>query len=170
MYIPEGKYKKAVYTQGGDLINENGTEYQGWYFEDYKGRIFSGKKPEKKSKRLLKLSDEEDAFAQMTFTSEKIEPTELDYENGTFTRYFLQNFRTSKIIEVTKQKWLAIKGKNRTAFAKIEWILKGPADNVKKGDYIYFGAEAKNKELVEEQVGIKNLKDYITDYREFVKD
>ena len=57
MYLPKGKYSKPKYSYGGDLTSVDGTPYKGFYFTDQAGNSFTGSKPGRNSKVLLKTSE-----------------------------------------------------------------------------------------------------------------
>jgi len=103
------------------------------------------------------------------FKNDRITPTEKDYKKGVFNRYFIQDKRNNKIIEVTQKNFTKLNLELYTAGVVVEWTLKGPAENINKGPYIYFGAEAKNKEaILEAEKTIKQLSSFVLNNRKFV--
>tara|TARA_A100000172_G_scaffold78022_1_gene63080 strand:+ start:103 stop:471 length:369 start_codon:yes stop_codon:yes gene_type:complete len=113
MYIPISKYSKAKYSRGNDFTKSDGTFYVGWYFTDIAGNFFAGKKPSNTSFSLTLANSELTApIPKMEFTGEYIQPTEADYDNGYFIRFFLQDKRSKKIIEVKKEKFDFLKKYN----------------------------------------------------------
>lgn len=98
------------------------------------------------------------------------EPQEVDYTKGILIRYFAQDKRDKRIIEVDKQGY--VRAKTRPTFKRVavNWVIKGPADDYIFGEYMYPGAESQNKNIVEQaEEKIPGLKDYIKDYKQFVK-
>ena len=98
------------------------------------------------------------------------QPTEKDYLTGLLNRYFVQDKRDQKILEVSKEGFE--QAKERKVFKRIalKWVIKGPAEDQTIGKYIYPGAEAQNKNIVEQaEQHIKGLSKYIKDYKQFVK-
>ena len=174
MYLPKGKISKPKYSNG-TFEKTDGTPYVGYYFEDSAGNLYTGKTPGKNSKPLIDSTDTEDSDFTPTpgfnfFSSEIVFPTEQDYENGFFTRYFLQDNRSTKIIEVGKDKYNNFRNKGYISSVTIEWLLTTPIENVEKGPYVYFGSKAKNKETVEKQEDIPNLSSYIKNFAQFIKE
>lgn len=98
-------------------------------------------------------------------------PTAEEFEQGSFTRYFLQDTRNGKIEEVTKKTYL----KNSTFIsyvkgAQVKWILKAPVEDVEFNGVKYKGAISNNKEAVEKaQKLIPNLSSFVTNYAQFIK-
>lgn len=45
MYFPKNKIKTNLYTRGGELVSKLGSQFQGYYWKDHRGRFFSGKTP-----------------------------------------------------------------------------------------------------------------------------
>ena len=174
MYRPKGKISKPKYSNG-TFEKPDGTPYVGFYFEDSAGNLYSGKGPGKNTKVLIDSTDTEESKFTTTpgfnfFSSEMIFPTEEDYENGFFIRYFLQDNRTTKIIEVGKDKYNNFRSKRNINSVSIEWLLNTPIENVEKGPYVYFGSKAKNKETIEKQEDIPNLSSYIKNFAQFIKE
>ena len=171
MYIPLSKYTEPKYTRGSELLKSDGTYYVGWYFTDLKGNIFTGKKPSKNNRKLAQGNIEiTSSRAKFTFTKDSIRPTERDYINGFFIRYFLQDKRSKKIIEVKKEKFDELRKIDYIISLQLEWLLTNPIENIKKGPYIYFGSLARNKETVLEQRTIKFPSDFFTSFFEFIRE
>ena len=174
MYRPKGKISKPKYSNGA-FEKSDGTPYVGFYFQDSAGNLYSGKEPGKNTQALTDSTDTEGTNFTPTpgfnfFSSEIVFPTDADYENGFFIRYFLQDNRSSKIIEVGKSKFNNLRKKGYISSTTIRWILTTPIENVEKGPYIYFGSKAKNKETVEKQEDIPNLSSYIKNFAQFIEE
>lgn len=199
MYLPKSKYNKPKYTLGYEFTLPNGKRYVGWCFETYKQEFYTGKEPSDKSvllksesikikkpnKKLLFQSLASTIVSQAAVISNrKIEKVttsnskevkqdvlvdSTDKTNGYFIRYFLQDKRTKKIIEVKQNKYTEMIKENYTVGTNIKWIIKAPAENIQKNGFTYIGASQKNKEAVEiaekTVIGIKN---FIKSYDEFV--
>ena len=170
MYIPLSKYTKAKYTRGGELAKSDGSSYVGWYFKDLAGNTFAGKKPSKSAVRLTKDDDEfVTVIPNSPFKPDYIQPTAGDYSNGFFTRYFLQDKRSKKIIEVKKEKFDYHKKFNYIISLELEWLLTNPIENINKGPYVYFGSSARNKETVMNQTKIDFPNNYFSNYYQYIK-
>ena len=168
MYLPKSKYL-VKHTKGGELLNPDGSEYRGPFIETYKGKVYKGRIFSSKSVRLTDIRSTDNYDQAADFKNDYIKPTEKDYERGYFLRYFIQDKRNKRIIEVNKKNFEPLYRELYTAGAVVEWTLKGPAENINKGPYIYFGAEAKNKEaILEAEETIKQLSSFVLNNRKFV--
>ena len=171
MYIPLSKYSEPKYTRGSELQKKDGTFYVGWYFTDLAGNFFAGKKPSNNSVSLSVASVEfTEAIPNKEFTGQYIEPTEADHNNGFFIRYFLQDKRSKKIIEVKKEKFDFLKSFAYIISLELKWLLTNPIENISKGPYIYFGSSARNKETVMNQTIIDFPKNYFKNYFQFIRE
>lgn len=169
MYLPKSKYKPAKYTRGDKFSLQDNTPYVGWYFETYDGKIFSGDKPNKNSVQLIDTSYTSES-TDKKFKSDIIAPTEVDYINGYFTRYFVQDKRNNAVIETNNNNYRYYLRKNHVRTVQVKWLLTTPVENVNKGPYIYFGSEAKNKEsIMEAEKTIFGVSILIKSYSEFVR-
>jgi len=175
MYLPESKYSKPKYTRGDELLKVDGTFYTGWYFSSYSGKFFTGKSPDNNTKPLFPANTEEQVDLRTgetpgKFSSDIIIPTEKDYQEGFFTRYFVQDKRNKAIIEVNFASRAKMLKLPYTKVQEVKWILKGPAEDIKHGPYIFFGAASQNKEnIAQAEESIKGLTLFIKSYSEFVK-
>lgn len=170
MYIPKSKYRPAKYTDGNRFTKSDGTFYTGWYIETFRGDFLSGKTPTASSEMLTDNQVSEQEFAQYKFTNDIITPTEKDYKEGYFYRYFVQDKRNNAIIEVVRDKYKYYVKQRYTREIKVKWILEGPAENINRGLYIYFGAASKNEEAIKEAENtIIGLSSVINLYNQFVK-
>ena len=169
MYLPKSKYKEAKYTRGDYFTLPDNKLYTGWYFETYKEEFYTGKFPGKNNILLTKLNSEEKTN-KLRFLPERVDESTLDRTKPTFKRYYIQDTRNKRIIEVLKETYYKFTSKIYIKGIEVEWRIKGPAETAFKGKYLYEGAESKNKKTIE---GFNNLlpglKDYIKDYKEFVE-
>lgn len=170
MYIPKSKYKPAKYTNGDRFTTPDGKFYTGWYVETFRGDFLSGKIPNASSKLLEDNTVGEELTPTYKFTNDIIIPTEKEYKDGFFYRYYIQDKRSRAIIEAGKDKYKYFLKQRYTQEVKVKWVLEGPAENVNKGLYIYFGAASKNEQAIKEaESTIKGLSSVIKSYSEFVK-
>jgi len=168
MYLPKSKYL-VKHTKGGDFLNPDGSSYIGPYIETYKGNVYKGREFTSNSVKLVDIRAEDEFVGSAKFKNDRITPTEKDYKKGVFNRYFIQDKRNNKIIEVSQKNFTKLNLELYTAGAVVEWTLKGPAENINKDPYIYFGAEAKNKEaILEAEKTIKQLSSFVLNNRKFV--
>ena len=175
MFLPSQKYSKPKYSRGDEFTLADGTSYVGWYFESYTGKIFTGKTPSRSSKQLTPLSNISQYDIAIgenkdnLFVTDLIIPTEQDYKVGFFIRYFVQDKRNLNIIEVSEKNKTKVLQLPYVRYKDVKWILKGPAEDIKHGPYIHFGAINQNKEAVKAaEKSIKGLTSYIKYYNQFV--
>lgn len=168
MYLPKSKYSEAKHTRGDKFLLK-GKPYVGWYFKTFLDEYFTGNFPGDNNQKLT-LINELRVQVIPKFINEQTEPTSGDREKGTFKRYFLQDRRNQKIVEVKKESYFSFTKRTYIKGITIEWIIKGPAKDVIKPPYPYYGAESKNKKLIESQNNLlPGLKDFIKDYGKFVE-
>ena len=148
--------------------------YRGDYIVTYKNQYFAGKTPQEAKEQLILKSkyDEEQANKdkhkgpQQTF----IEPSEADYKNKYFDRYFAKDLRSKKIVEITLKESNRLKKVPGNITVSLQWFLEGPAKDTEYRGYIYYGAETRNKKVVSEATKVmKGLDTFLKDLGEFVK-
>jgi hypothetical protein len=169
MYLPKSKYN-VKHTKGGEIFNPNGSEYIGFYIETFTGEIYTGKSFSKNTIKLtdLRLADLTDDNP-LVLKNDFIRPTDQDYLNEKFNRYYIQDRRTKNIVEVNKDNYKRFDPLSYTISVIISWVLKGPVGDINKGPYIYFGAASQNKEsIIEAEKTIKGLSQIVNNYGEFV--
>ena len=176
MYLPKSKYKGPFSASGGDkkvLVLETEEVYRGKYFVTYKGKLFEGRFPKEAGrelifeKTLLKKRAEENVTP--TPTSSLIVPTEKDYQNKQFKRYFSRDKRTGKIIEVDLKEYKNIKNYPSFTGLEISWWIEGPALDTKYNGYLYEGAISRNKKaLTKAEKTFPGISSYLFSLDEFV--
>jgi len=177
MYIPKGQISKPKRTSGDKFIKSDGSKYIGSYFEDKSGNAFTGAKPSSSTEGLIRVNDEQtnvDEFGvnipKPKYTSEFILPTETDHEKGFFIRYFLQDKRNKKIIEVKKDKFEYFKNFRYITSLEVKWLLTNPIENINKGPYIFFGSASRNKENISNITEIEGIETMFKNYYEFIRE
>jgi hypothetical protein len=96
-------------------------------------------------------------------------PTEDDYIQGTFRRYFLQDVRNGEIKEITSETYKSIIDKGYYRRTKLEWNLLGPSEDETVNGYIYPGAVARNRDVViQAEEVIPGITEFLSDLRQFV--
>ena len=106
MYYPKSKIIADLYTENLDFAyKKTGKLYTGYYYSTYDGRYFTGKNYSSTAEELIKLRKEYSNIVQSNTNmiyqdlSNKnlnnkipifnhIIPTDADYENGYFKRFF----------------------------------------------------------------------------------
>lgn len=170
MAIPRSKYSQPRHTPGREFTLE-GRNYVGWYVVTFQDRYFAGESLDKNSKEILPIQETTvQTNTQKVFVEQKVEPSIDDRVRGEWTRYFLQNKANLHIIEVKKDRFDAYKKTPNIVLGKLKWNLKGPADNVIKGPYVYYGASHQNRLATEKlETTLKGITNFIKDYSEFVE-
>lgn len=96
-------------------------------------------------------------------------PTEDDYIQGTFRRYFLQDVRSGEIKEINSETYRSIADKGYYRRTKLEWNLLGPSEDETVNGYIYPGAVARNRDVViQAEEAIPGITEFLSDLRQFV--
>jgi hypothetical protein len=96
-------------------------------------------------------------------------PTEEDYIQGSFRRYFLQDVRNSEIKEITSETYKSIADKGYYRRTKIEWNLLGPSEDEIVNGYSYPGAIARNRDVVSQaEETIPGMTEFLSDLKQFV--
>lgn len=96
-------------------------------------------------------------------------PTEEDYIQGTFRRYFLQDVRNGEIKEITSETYRSIADKGYYRRTKLEWNLLGPSEDEVINGYIYPGVIARNRDVVlQAEEVIPGITEFLSDLRQFV--
>jgi hypothetical protein len=190
LYYPKSHIVTNLYTNGKELMLEDGTEYVGFYHRYIDNTVSTGAVPHKSnSKKLIRYVNQitqPDSLVYNTLIKKRLPevfPTQAlvipdldDYENGKFTRYFLRrrNYSTYEdIIEIDKPQWKLWRrqgsGINEKLYQGLElsWKLTGPLRDVPNTFNTEYGVADTNQRLVflkdREMPGLKN---YLTDYIE----
>ena len=176
MYLPKSKYKGPFTASDGDkkvLVLDTEEVFRGKYFVTYKGKLFEGRFPKEAGrelifeKTLLKIKAEEKVTP--TPTSSFIVPTEKDYENKKFKRYFSRDKRTGKIVEVNLKEYKNIKNYPSYTGVEVIWWIEGPALDTKYNGYLYEGAITRNKKaLAKAEKTCSGISSYLFSLDEFV--
>jgi hypothetical protein len=183
-YYPKSKYSKPKSAEREEFIVKKTQEYyKGTYVKTSDNKYFSGKSPMDTEEELQKVtSDVEEAGVDVSllygilagslggFFAKKLSKSEK--EKGVAKRYFVQDLNNKKIVETDKATYLQTKKEvvNRN-FAEVDWIIKGPAEDMMFGKYPYEGAESKNKKTIQAlDSQMKGISTFITDYRYLVED
>lgn len=120
-YYPKNRIKPDQYTSGGDFTI-NGQSYTGHYYTTFDGKFFTGKNPfDKNANQVLTrqtpVTDNPDSTPSVNsslYTTEPNvgtllsayypKPTEEDYKQGYFFRYFIKRRKgNGSITEISRQ-------------------------------------------------------------------
>lgn len=166
MYFPKSQIKENLYTSGGEFVlARSGKEYIGKYFSTSTGKFYTGKNTQDKPnnelrKTLFSTNDDVNLEAEPTnyyvydtsyYKAKNIssqgkgprspiqsipEPTEKDYKNGSFFRYFVKKTNESQFIEIDKKEYTNFSQKNPIVIwnlytpIKLNWQLEGKREEV----------------------------------------
>lgn len=177
MFLPKSKYKGPFTAAGGDkelLVKSTLKPFRGKYIVTYKNQYFEGETPQEAKRELILRT----VFEEQEANKNKLEkpkakvitPTEKDYKNKKFKRYFIKDTRSGRIIETDKSEYNKAKTLPAHSSLILEWYIKAPAKDTKYRGYIYYGAETRNRNaLSEAEKQMRGLSSYLTDLAQFVQ-
>ena len=183
-YYPKSKYSKPKAAGQEEFVVKKTQEYyKGSYVKTSDNKYYSGKSPLDTEVELEKVKDHQKGLDEGIaflygilagslggFFAKK--PTQSEKEKGVAKRYFVQDKNNNKIVETDKATYLQTQKEvvNRN-FAEVDWIIKGPAEDMMFGKYPYEGAESKNKKAIQAlESQMKGISTFITDYKYLVED
>jgi hypothetical protein len=137
MYIPKNKVQTNLYTSGGEFIYlSTKTPYTGNYYKLYNGKYFTGKTPDDPNPREIRPLDTPSDVPSSQPQYSPLLPTEQDYKNGSFMRYFSLRLNQPLFVEISKatkdlfdQKDPSVAWKTNKTFSLI-WELTGDITKV----------------------------------------
>jgi hypothetical protein len=166
--LPKSKYSDPIHTPGREF-ELNGKEYVGWYVVTYLDTYFTGKTLTKDSKEIFKIQTEL-PFKNNVFVQQVVSPSISERVKGIWKRYIIQKTVSQAIIEVNKERYVSFNTTPGIRKAILDWVIKGPVNDVTKGNYRYVGAENKNKETVSKlESTIPGISNFFKNYSEFVE-
>ena len=168
MYLPKIKIKKTSRRvnrpDGGSSISS--------VIETFDGRLFLGEEFSPDAQELSN-SDQLETLSfsarDSIFKTQIQMPSEKDYKQGIFKRYFMQDKRTKNINEISKDTYRSMGPTIYLELLEVEWDLKPPAKDVYFKGKKYEGAESRNKKTIAKaSKDIIGLSQYIRDYSQYV--
>lgn len=133
MYLPKSKYKVST-AKPGEFVDSSGQEYVGPVVETFTGAVYPGTDPMTMGQRLTPAGDKDSGQALGFYNIKRI-PTEQEYSAGQMTRYFVQEKRTQKIIEIAPDVYEnADKTDITRIFRAVTWLLTGNRAVVQKAN------------------------------------
>ena len=171
MYIPKNRIKTNLYTRGNEYKNiRTGEEYIGYYWSMYNGTLFTGKNPNMRDIDVYNNLNEVDISATQLIPQQYYpNPTEEDYTNGFFMRYFACKINETSYLELDEDTYTKMKKQDPAynwipyRIFRIQWTLVGEARNVAQ-------ANLSQIDLVETRIRKKGLKEFIrNDFSKFYK-
>lgn len=182
-YYPKSKYSKPKSAGQEEFVLKTTKEYyKGYYVETFDKKYFAGTSPldgielEKVKEHQLGL-DEGIPFAFGILANSlggffRKKPTNSEKERGVTKRYFVQDLNNNKIAETDKVSYVQTKLQvpNRN-FLEVDWVIKGPAKDQMFGNYLYEGAETRNRKTIQAlEKNMPGISTFITDYKELVEE
>jgi len=145
MYYPKSKIISDLYTDNSEFIYvKNGKTYKGYYYSTYDGKFFTGKTYSLQTEELLRLQsntsnvvrDENNSVYNVINNKsivnksprfKYIVPTENDYINGYFKRYFCNrvNGDVKTILEINEKQFNDIVDNVLYKTISIDWRISG---------------------------------------------
>jgi len=176
MFLPKSKYKGPFTATGGDnelLVKDTLQPYRGKYIVTYKNQYFEGETPQEAKKELIFKKDYEQSLKQDNNLRPLVAfnegPSESDYKNKKYTRYFVKDLRKGKILEVNLKEFNTAKEYPAYSVLQLVWDLSKPADDTMYRGYLYIGSATKNQNTINESEKVmKGIKNYLKDPKEFV--
>lgn len=140
-YIPQNKIQTNLYTKGNEFTYLNSSnQYIGYYHKLYNGKYFTGATPNFSDKVEIKIiSDGEGTipyYPLNTVYYSPILPTQQDYSNGEFTRYFSIKRNQPIFTEIDKNTYNQFQKQNPDVLWKLYrtfslfWKLTGTIEDV----------------------------------------
>lgn len=176
MYLPKSKYKGPFTAADGVkkvLVLDTKEPYKGKYFVTYKDELYEGRFPKEAGRQLIFQSEllkrEEEKGKELKPQPSLVIPTEKDYENKKFKRFFSRDKRSGKIIEINRKEFNNLKKYPSYAGLELEWWIEGPVNDKLYHNYLYKGASTRNKETLDKHKRtFKGIEEYLFALDEFV--
>ena len=205
MYIPPNKIDPRVYyTNGGEYYYaSNLTNYVGYYRKDTNGRAYAGKELTVNSPQLtpsiivrsspppninlgsglsttylsISRNTKQSLIESSNPIPDSLPPTQQEYDQTFYTRYFLEYLLSSKsiIVEVNKGTYFNYVNSNlRKYFNNVEllWKISGPLYDVKENDILMKGGviDSNLRSINQAQKTMPSIRDYLTDLTLYYKE
>lgn len=124
MYLPKSKYKVST-AKPGEYVDSTGNEYVGPIVETFTGKVYPGTDPMTMGPKLTPVGDK--GKQELGLYNIKRVPTEAEYAAGSMVRYFMQERKTQKIIELDPDAWARNydPGDVTRTWLNITWCLTG---------------------------------------------
>lgn len=204
MYIPPNKIDPRVYyTNGGEYYYaSNLTNYVGYYRKDTNGRAYAGKELTVNSPQLtpsiivrsspppninlgsglsttylsISRNTKQSLIESSNPIPDSLPPTQQEYDQTFYTRYFLEYLLSSKsiIVEVNKGTYFNYVNSNlRKYFNNVEllWKISGPLYDVKENGILIKGGviDSNLRSIDQAQKTMPSIRDYLTDLTLYYK-
>lgn len=164
-YYPKNKIKTNLMSADGEyfLPSTSGGEptqpYVGFYYKLYNGEAYTGKFPGD-GENILLLKDETLPSPNVIISKNPsslppLYPTEQDYKNGMFTRYFSKKRNEPIFKELTEKEYNSLNKTSNVEYTlykpfSLKWMLVGDKQTV--GEYNLYSV--KSTEVKENALGL----------------
>lgn len=155
-YLPKHKQKAKEELKGILQDLKSGASYNGPFIRDFLDNFTKGNKYSSKAEPLNFVPTwnelESDTDGGVPIATVFRQPSEIDYQKGTFKRYFVKQSNTGKITEIDSNGYKALKkeGKLTRRVILIEWYVTGNPDDEIIDGYLYPGTKAKNQDVIDQ--------------------
>lgn len=167
MYLPKNQYR-IKYTNGNEFTNSSNEEFIGSYIETASGISFNGDSLSGRKEVINSTAKQQVEGIDRPY-NDYFGPTEKDYENGFYTRYFLR-IRNGKFIEVSRSQWIEKRNRKRVTPGQLRWILNGPVKDGSVNGIPFKGASTKNRETLQRlEKDFPGIADFFKSTSEFVR-
>lgn len=183
LFVPSSKYSEPKSTPGGEFVEkETRKNYKGYYIEVAGGTFLAGKSPEDKGVALEKISKLGNALERLSpialsllasIFKQLYKPklTSGEVKAGVANRYFVQDKLTNKIAETDQESYEQATQLPTVRTAKVDWDIKGPANDQMINGYPYEGAASKNKKAIQAlESQMPGISTFVTNYSELVEE
>ena len=186
IYYPEGAIQKGLYTNGGEWMFEDGTEYTGQYHKYLNTReVFTESYFIKDvSKKLIRYYNLDVDFQKNTFEYNTLkevvkdytpeltipdpyflQPSQEDYDNGFVERYFYKRKGSTTINEISKKGFGNLNSPYYQKL-KLKWKITGPLNDTTEEIGII---DTNRRTILLYQNEFTGLERYLTDLQQSAK-
>lgn len=154
MYLPKSKYTVDSAGANSFILADTGEPYIGPVLTDYRGNFYAGSDPYNiKGQLEVVLSGEDYTTPNFAMNPGRRIPTEEEYASGKMERYFQQDLRTMKIIEILPKRWVELQSEQLPNYYKVQsclWLLVGRIEDYKVSGHLIEGIRTRNQRTVDQ--------------------
>lgn len=182
IYYPDGQIQRGLYTNGREWMTEDGVEYVGDYHTYTTGEVFTlASYIVGLSKKLipyldLNINAINKKFEYDSLTSSPVEklnfinykksvPTETDYTNGFYNRFFLKRHFQKIITEVDSD---SFEQASEVFYVKVSfpWKLTGIVNDSAREKGVY---DTNRRLVLLAERDMEGIRNYVTNYIEYAR-
>lgn len=164
MYLPKSKYEIKS-SPGNEYVTGDGTPYRGFVIITYRGEVYEGDRLRNIGQRLFTVQEYQEAQKSESplLYNTYPKPTERDYSNGVFVRYFCIDNRNKKIYEVDQKIQKQFLKYKYISTTSVDWNIIGPVEDTILESYIFRGTGSKNQKLIDDlEAQYPGFKDFLS--------